>query len=88
MLAKDLPELLDAARRRLTAQYGITPTDAETLWNMDEINGEGITYFEQVVCGSIEGERTLDGKKACNWYVSLRIAPCRSAHLTGLRHTG
>jgi aspartyl-tRNA(Asn)/glutamyl-tRNA(Gln) amidotransferase subunit B len=68
-LAKDLPELPDEARHRLSAQYGITITDAETLSNMDDINGEGIKYFEEVVSGSSPTDRSLDGKKACNWYV-------------------
>lgn len=81
MLAKDLPEFLDEARHRLTAQYGITMTDAETLWNMDDIGGGGLAYFEQVVSGSSPGNRLLDGKKACNWYAFDSVSRCGSAHL-------
>lgn len=68
-LTKALPELPDAARDRLSAHYGITPTDVDTLMSMDEFDGHGIKYFEEVVKGPNSSESHLDGKKAVNWYV-------------------
>lgn len=69
-LRKTLPELPDVARDRLSNQYGITATDVETLTSMDEFEGEGIKYFEEVVKGRDPTDDRLDGKKAVNWYVS------------------
>jgi hypothetical protein len=53
----------------LSAQYGITPTDVETLMSMDEFEGGGIKYFEEVVKGRNPDDTHLDGKKAVNWSV-------------------
>ncbi|KAJ9099016.1 hypothetical protein QFC20_005773 [Naganishia adeliensis] len=66
-LRKTLPELPDVARDRLSNQYGITATDVETLTSMDEFEGEGIKYFEEVVKGGDPTDNPLDGKKAVNW---------------------
>lgn len=71
ILGKSLPELPDAVRDRLSIQYGISPTDVETLLSMDEYEAEGIKYFEEVVKGQQPGEKHLDGKKAVNWYVNI-----------------
>lgn len=54
----------------MSNQYGITATDVETLTSMDEFEGEGIKYFEEVVKGRDPTDDRLDGKKAVNWYVS------------------
>lgn len=44
---------------------------------MDEFEGEGIKYFEEVVNGRDCSDKRLDGKKAVNWYVShTKLIPC------------
>lgn len=47
---------------RLTKHYGVAQRDVETLLALDEYDGAGVQYFEQVT----GGEATL-GKRAINW---------------------
>jgi Asp-tRNA(Asn)/Glu-tRNA(Gln) amidotransferase B subunit len=62
-LKSTLPELPDQSRARLTKQYGISVTDVDTLLGMDDVDGQGIEYFEDVVTKS--GNKT--GKRVVNW---------------------
>lgn len=50
--------------QRLTAEFGVVKRDVETLVALDEYEGKGVAYFEQVV----QGDKQI-GKKASNWYV-------------------
>jgi aspartyl-tRNA(Asn)/glutamyl-tRNA(Gln) amidotransferase subunit B len=47
---------------RLTAEFGLVRRDVETLVALDEYEGKGVAYFEQVV----QGDKQI-GKKASNW---------------------
>jgi len=50
--------------KRLTEVYGVSKKDVETLLGLDEFDGAGIRYFEEVT----QGEPNL-GKRAINWSV-------------------
>jgi aspartyl-tRNA(Asn)/glutamyl-tRNA(Gln) amidotransferase subunit B len=58
-LAVHLPELPDAKKARLIAQYGLTPYDASIL----VLEKESADYFEAVAKGR-------DGKSAANWVIN------------------
>jgi aspartyl-tRNA(Asn)/glutamyl-tRNA(Gln) amidotransferase subunit B len=60
-----LPELPDDVRRRLPEQYGVSLADTEVLLSMDDVEGSGVAYFEEVVAGE-----SRDGKQAVNWIVN------------------
>ena len=49
--------------KRLTEYYGVTKKDVETLLGLDEYDGQGIQYFEEIT----GGDATL-GKRTINWY--------------------
>lgn len=49
---------------RLTSHYGVAKRDVETLLALDEYDGAGITYFEEVTGGDAKL-----GKRAINWSV-------------------
>jgi aspartyl-tRNA(Asn)/glutamyl-tRNA(Gln) amidotransferase subunit B len=52
---------------RLVERYGLAKRDAETLVGLDEYEGKGVAYFEDVVQGDVKL-----GKKASNWCVLLK----------------
>lgn len=52
-------------RRRLPEQYGVSLADTEVLLSMDDVDGSGVAYFEEVVA---DGSR--DGKQAVNWIIN------------------
>jgi aspartyl-tRNA(Asn)/glutamyl-tRNA(Gln) amidotransferase subunit B len=58
-LAAHLPELPDAKKARLIAQYGLTPYDASILI----LEKESADFFEAVAKGR-------DGKTAANWVIN------------------
>jgi aspartyl-tRNA(Asn)/glutamyl-tRNA(Gln) amidotransferase subunit B len=58
-LAQHLPELPDAKKARLIAEYGLTPYDASIL----VLEKESADYFEAVANGR-------DGKAAANWVIN------------------
>ncbi len=58
-LAAGLPELPDAKKARLIAEYGLKPYDAGVL----TAERESADYFEQVAAGR-------DGKTAANWVIN------------------
>ncbi|WP_439575150.1 Asp-tRNA(Asn)/Glu-tRNA(Gln) amidotransferase subunit GatB [Phreatobacter sp.] len=58
-LAAKLPELPDAKKARLIADYGLTPYDASIL----VLEKESADYFEAVAKGR-------DGKSAANWVIN------------------
>ncbi len=60
-LAKGLPELPDAKKARLVADYGLSAYDAGVLVG----ERENADYFESVVGALKDGKR--DGKVAANW---------------------
>lgn len=61
-LRASLPELPSDAIARLGATYGLERREVETLISLDEYNGAGIIYFEEVSDGKVEL-----GRKASNW---------------------
>jgi aspartyl-tRNA(Asn)/glutamyl-tRNA(Gln) amidotransferase subunit B len=61
-LRKNLPEMPWDTVDRLTKHYGVSKRDVETLLGLDEFDGAGVRYFEQVT----GGEAVL-GKRAINW---------------------
>lgn len=48
--------------KRLTDFYGVAKRDVDTLLGLDEFEGAGVRYFEEVT----GGEAVL-GKRAINW---------------------
>lgn len=80
-LEKTLPELPDAARQRLTARYGISAVDVDTLLGMDDVGGAGVRYFERVV--DTAGAGAGSGKKAANWWV-VEWRGCCAPRLIGM----
>jgi Asp-tRNA(Asn)/Glu-tRNA(Gln) amidotransferase B subunit len=62
----ELPEMPWDTVKRLTEHYGVAGRDVETLLGLDEFDGQGVEYFENVT----GGEAKL-GKRAINWYVQL-----------------
>lgn len=65
-IRRRLPELPDDVRRRLPEQYGVSLADTEVLLSMDDVEGSGVTYFEEVA----GKDRFRDGKQAVNWIVN------------------
>jgi aspartyl-tRNA(Asn)/glutamyl-tRNA(Gln) amidotransferase subunit B len=70
-----LPELPNETKTRLTRQYDITLADVEVLLSMDDVEGAGVTYFEEVVngpAGAEEAQSSIDPdpKRAVNWIVN------------------
>ena len=59
-----VPELPDALRERLVAQYGLPLADADTLVGEAELR----TYFEQMV------EAGAPARKAANWVINNLVA--------------
>ena len=66
-LKRDLPELGHQTLERLPPDYEISRTDAETLLLMDDIDGTGVEYFEEVARLVRKG---VKGKKVVNWIVN------------------
>jgi aspartyl-tRNA(Asn)/glutamyl-tRNA(Gln) amidotransferase subunit B len=66
IIRHSLPELPDDVRRRLPEQYGVSLADTEVLLSMDDVDGSGVAYFEEVV----GKDRSRDGKQAVNWIVN------------------
>ena len=64
-LKAELPEMPWDTVKRLTEHYGVAGRDVETLLGLDEFDGEGVKYFEEVT-----GGQAKLGKRAINWYVS------------------
>lgn len=62
-LRSELPELPSQLRDRLSDEYKISQTDADTLINLDERSLAGIDYFERVM--KVLGHQ--NGKKVANW---------------------
>ena len=92
-IAESLPELPEARRRRLVAEFGIAERDAAWLAQSDDATG----YFEATV------RATGNPKAACNWIMgpvgrylnehgaeigSLRVGPERLAELIALVEEG
>jgi len=50
--------------KRLTKVYGVSKKDVETLLGLDEFDGAGVNFFEEVT----QGDPKL-GKRAINWSV-------------------
>lgn len=61
-LRSQIPEMPWDTVERLTAEFGLVKRDVETLVALDEYEGKGVAYFEQVV----QGDEQI-GKKASNW---------------------
>lgn len=53
---------------RLVGQYDVAKRDVETLVGLDEYEGKGLQYYEEVTGGEAK-----IGKKALNWYVVSAI---------------
>jgi aspartyl-tRNA(Asn)/glutamyl-tRNA(Gln) amidotransferase subunit B len=68
-MRKDLPELPDARKKRLIAEYGISPVEVEQL-TADPALAE---YFEAVARAS------GDGKSAYNWVMGELLAALRAS---------
>lgn len=62
----NLPEMPWDTVKRLTEVYGVSNKDVETLLGLDEFDGAGVRYFEEVT----QGDPKL-GKRAINWLVHL-----------------
>jgi aspartyl-tRNA(Asn)/glutamyl-tRNA(Gln) amidotransferase subunit B len=60
----NLPEMPWDTVKRLTEVYGVSKKDVETLLGLDEFDGAGVRYFEEVT----QGDSKL-GKRAINWSV-------------------
>jgi aspartyl-tRNA(Asn)/glutamyl-tRNA(Gln) amidotransferase subunit B len=60
----NLPEMPWDTVKRLTEVYGVSKKDVETLLGLDEFDGAGVRYFEEVT----QGDPKL-GKRAINWSV-------------------
>ena len=58
----DLPEMPWNTVKRLTEVYGVSKKDVETLLGLDEFDGTGVRYFEDVTAGDAKL-----GKRAINW---------------------
>jgi aspartyl-tRNA(Asn)/glutamyl-tRNA(Gln) amidotransferase subunit B len=61
-LKSELPEMPWNTVKRLTDFYGVAKRDVDTLIGLDEFEGAGVRYFEEVA----GGEAVL-GKRAINW---------------------
>lgn len=56
-----LPEMPWDTVTRLTEFYGVSQKDVETLLGLDEYDGEGVRYFEEVTGGDPKlGKRTIN----------------------------
>lgn len=73
----DLPEMPWDTVTRLTGHYGVAKRDVETLLALDEYEGAGIKYLEEVTGGDAKL-----GKRAINWYVGTRSMPRNNKSLT------
>lgn len=56
------PEMPWDTTIRLVKQYSVGQRDVETLLALDEFDGAGIRYFEEVTLGDVKL-----GKRAINW---------------------
>lgn len=63
-MKENLPEMPWDTVKRLTDVYGVSKKDVETLLGLDEFDGAGVRYFEEVT----KGDPKL-GKRAINWSV-------------------
>lgn len=61
-LQYNLPEMPWDTTTRLMTHYNVGQRDVETLLALDEFDGNGVKYFEEVT----GGEAKL-GKRAINW---------------------
>ncbi|KAL7422524.1 hypothetical protein Q5752_003172 [Cryptotrichosporon argae] len=61
-LQRDIPELPWMTIQRLVADHGLSQRDAETLLGLDEYDGRGVAYFEEV-------SAKVGGRKAVNWII-------------------
>jgi aspartyl-tRNA(Asn)/glutamyl-tRNA(Gln) amidotransferase subunit B len=68
---ENLPEMPWDTVKRLTEVYGVSKKDIETLLGLDEFEGAGVSYFEEVT----QGDPKL-GKRAINWSVHSVIQEC------------
>ena len=77
-LRAKLPELPDARRARLVAEYGISEQDANIMTE-DKALGD---YFEQVMAVSQGKERKARARAASNWLLSELVRLLKAGGLT------